>query len=149
MIREPASTAIAWHIGVASLGEMEQLGPHEALVRALSMSYRRWGAQQPEAESATAGDQPLDKPPPPVEWRAIRVVLGEVIELDAVAHVVYRTILQSEGHAEAVEPVAILSLRLTPEGWRVQSTDLLGVAFGRTTNSSQRAWFLRRRGRAR
>jgi hypothetical protein len=65
------------------------------------------------------------------ELRITNSVIGEVLEGDALAHIVYRSRVTSA--KESVANVTVLSLRRTPGGWKaLLDGDLQGLAGPRT-----------------
>lgn len=65
------------------------------------------------------------------ELRITNSVIGEVLEGDALAHIVYRSRIASA--KESVANVTVLSLRRTPGGWKaLLDGDLQGLAGPRT-----------------
>lgn len=106
--------------GIESVAELDALTPAEAMVRATL--HMRNAVAETRANAAHHGF-PAGEPDVTSEPRRLNVVVGDVQEMDDLAHVVYRRLLQHGERTHLIEPVNLMSMRRTASGWRVMEPE--------------------------
>lgn len=114
---------------VASIEELEALSAEELFVRHL-----QWLDPREQLDRGLAVDGSPALPEEETremveELRPQRTVVGAVLEDDSTVHVVYRTRIRGAPGRHGGSP-AVVTVRRTPEGWRLWTGSADGVLFG-------------------
>jgi len=112
--------------GVLSHDEIDRLSARDVLERYLStLAPAHPSGRVGEAPTGASGT--VERTP---RWRHERTVLGQVLEADTLAHVLFRTQGFMDGVQLPAEPVQALTLVRRAEGWRIQEGYLTSPGLG-------------------